>query len=967
MISLSNPTSISARPGWEQDPQKSEAHILGFFEHETLGICEIGLDMCFLQVNSAICTMFGYSAEELIGTSWTALLHPDDLHTPLQRREYFVQNLAMYQEANKRFLHRASAILWVHMRILLLRDNSGSPHSFVIHMQDVTESKRLNKSQHEDEDRFKAIADSCPSMMWETDAEGVFQFLNKACRRFRGIDQEKLDSSVWHSLIHPDDALACVAAFKLAITDHASFSVEARILRNDGEWRLLGSRAEPRFSSNGKYLGHIGLSADITERIQAEHSREFELLLNRAIRDETLEGLLVVNGSGEIVLRNRRLLEIWGLLDPDATSQSPDIGIGTSDQTLLEAVIDRVEAPEAFRDRIRELYDHPDKKDHCEVRLKNGRTLERHSTGLRNQDGKYLGRVWLFQDITAHKRAQARLEQANDVADEANRRLRDEQSIIENERKMLHALIDNIPDFMYVKDLESRFVVANPHLARAVWAKTPEELLGKTDFDFYPPELASAFYEGDQSVIRSGQLLHNHEEKGIDGEGNEVYILTTKVPIRDCEGKIIGIAGVGRDISDRKRMENALREAERNYRGIFDNAIIGIFQSTPDGRFLSVNSSMASTFGYETADEMTASITDIAKQFYVDPKRRQEFMALINKLGSVQNFECETFRKDGSRLWLSMSGRTIIQDGISVRYEGMCEDVTERNLLRAQLLQAQKLESVGQLAAGIAHEINTPTQYIGDNVRFMKDAFLDLRSLLAHYERLLLLAKSNTLTTESIHEIEEAVRSADAGYLLEEIPKAVEQTLEGVTRVSTIVSAMKEFSHPGTKEKIPLDLNHAIDSTITVSRNEWKYVAELETDFDPALPLINCLPGELSQVILNLIVNAAHAIADVVREGGLEKGKITVQTKTLTDWAEILIHDTGAGIPEEIRTRIFDPFFTTKGIGKGTGQGLAIARSVVVDKHGGTIHFETEMGRGTTFIIRLPRNDKSLSPKQAAA
>jgi signal transduction histidine kinase len=342
-------------------------------------------------------------------------------------------------------------------------------------------------------------------------------------------------------------------------------------------------------------------------------------------------------------------------------------------------------------------------------------------------------------------------------------------------------------------------------------------------------------------------------------------------------------------------------------------------------------------------------------------------MALINKLGSVQNFECETFRKDGSRLWLSMSGRTIIQDGIPVRYEGMCEDVTERNLLRAQLLQAQKLESVGQLAAGIAHEINTPTQYIGDNVRFMKDAFLDLRSLLAHYERLLLLAKSNTLTTESIHEIEEAVRSADAGYLLEEIPKAVEQTLEGVTRVSTIVSAMKEFSHPGTKEKIPLDLNHAIDSTITVSRNEWKYVAELETDFDPALPLINCLPGELSQVILNLIVNAAHAIADVVREGGLEKGKITVQTKTLTDWAEILIHDTGAGIPEEIRTRIFDPFFTTKGIGKGTGQGLAIARSVVVDKHGGTIHFETEMGRGTTFIIRLPRNDKSLSPKQAAA
>ena len=417
----------------------------------------------------------------------------------------------------------------------------------------------------------------------------------------------------------------------------------------------------------------------------------------------------------------------------------------------------------------------------------------------------------------------------------------------------------------------------------------------------------------------------------------------------------------------RKTMENALREAERNYRGIFDNAIVGIFQSTPDGRFLSVNSSMASTFGYDSPDEMTASITDISRQFYADCNRRQDLILLIDKFGSVQNFECETLRKDGSKIWLSMSVRTIFQNGKPVRYEGMCEDVTERNLLRTQLLQAQKLESVGQLAAGIAHEINTPTQYIGDNVRFMKDAFLDLKGLLAHYERLLLLAKSNTLTPDAIQKIEEAVRRTDADYLLEEIPKAVDQTLDGINRVSTIVSAMKEFSHPGTKDKIPLDLNHAIDSTITVARNEWKYVADLETDFDPTLPPIYCLPGELSQVILNLIVNAAHAIADVVREGGPDKGKITVQTRALADWAEIRIHDTGHGIPEGIRTRIFDPFFTTKEIGKGTGQGLAIARSVVVDKHGGSIHFETEMGKGTTFIVRLPRNDKTLAPKQAAA
>jgi signal transduction histidine kinase len=232
---------------------------------------------------------------------------------------------------------------------------------------------------------------------------------------------------------------------------------------------------------------------------------------------------------------------------------------------------------------------------------------------------------------------------------------------------------------------------------------------------------------------------------------------------------------------------------------------------------------------------------------------------------------------------------------------------------------------------------------------------------------LLSAANDNSLSRETIQEVAAAVKSVDAGYLLEEIPKAIDQTLEGVTRVAAIVGAMKEFSHPDTKEKIPLDLNHAINSTITVARNEWKYVAEMKTEFDPSMPLVSCLPGEFNQVILNLIVNAAHAIADVVKKGGPEKGMITVQTRNCSEWAEIRIQDSGTGIPQKVQSRIFDPFFTTKEIGKGTGQGLAIARSVIVDKHGGSIHFETEEGKGTTFIIRLPLNGKALIARAVAA
>ncbi|HUP78060.1 MAG TPA: PAS domain S-box protein, partial [Pirellula sp.] len=245
----------------------------------------------------------------------------------------------------------------------------------------------------------------------------------------------------------------------------------------------------------------------------------------------------------------------------------------------------------------------------------------------------------------------------------------------------------------------------------------------------------------------------------------------------------------------------------------------------------------------------------------------------------------------------------------------------ERELMEIQLRHAQKMESIGQLAAGIAHEINTPTQYIGDNTRFLQDAFVGLNQLLQKYEELLQAAKTNSITPQLISELETISENADIPYLTVEIPKAIDQSLEGVERVAKIVCAMKDFSHPGTQDKTCIDLNKSIESTLTVARNEWKYVAEMATNFDANLPPVPCLPGEISQVILNLIVNAAHAIAEVVGDGAKGKGTITIGTRQMGDCVEIRIGDTGAGIPEKIRSRIFEPFFTTKEIGKGTGQG----------------------------------------------
>jgi len=276
--------------------------------------------------------------------------------------------------------------------------------------------------------------------------------------------------------------------------------------------------------------------------------------------------------------------------------------------------------------------------------------------------------------------------------------------------------------------------------------------------------------------------------------------------------------------------------------------------------------------------------------------------------------------------------------------------------------QSRKVRAIGQLAAGIAHEINTPTQYVGDNVRFLKDAFEDLASLVRSGADLLEAARSGGVTTAMVRRLTADYEQADLPYLMAEIPEAIQHALDGVERISRIVRAIKEFAHPGPAEKSTADLNAIIETTLTVARNEWKYVADLVTDFDPDLPPIPCYPAELNQVILNMVINAAHAIEDAHQPAHSFKGVISIRTRRRGGWAEIQIADNGAGIPADIRPHIFDPFFTTKAMGRGSGQGLAICYPVVVEKHGGTITFESEEGHGTTFTVRLPLTGVVVQP-----
>jgi PAS domain S-box-containing protein len=391
-------------------------------------------------------------------------------------------------------------------------------------------------------------------------------------------------------------------------------------------------------------------------------------------------------------------------------------------------------------------------------------------------------------------------------------------------------------------------------------------------------------------------------------------------------------------------------QARDQYRALVESTRTIPWELDPvDQRFTYVGPQAAALLGCP-ADEW------LARDFLSDrlhPDDRDSTLGAHGLAGQQRlhhDLEYRLRRNDGRWVWV----RSIVSasSGGAASLRGILLDTTERRELELELLQAQKLESVGRLAAGIAHEINTPVQFVSDSVHFLRQSYGDLLGLLARYQAFRETAAAIPALADPARELGAAEEESDLEYLVANIPGAADRAIAGLARVAAIVRSMRQFAHPDGADKVSADVNQGLAAALIMAKHEYSSVADVESRFDE-LPLVVCHPSQLNQVFLNLIVNAAHSIADVVAKTQT-RGRIEVSSRCAGDSIVIAIADTGSGIPAAIQERIFDPFFTTKAVGKGTGQGLAIARNIVVDNHGGSLTFDTDPHRGTTFTISLP-------------
>jgi PAS domain S-box-containing protein len=799
---------------------------------------------------------------------------------------------------------------------LPLRDNQGKILGAIVVNHDITDIKRVQSELRTSNEFLQTLIDAIPNALFNKTVHGTYIGCNRAFESLVGYNRTQIIGRTDEELFGADNAKIYTHMDSALITSGGQISYESPYVnRFDVQRDLLVSKAVYS-TEDTESAGIIGVITDITERKAAEVALKQSEGNLRALLQSTLEGFILFDANLKIITFNQ-MADTWARRFTGIELVENE----TIDQFLPNLPSDSI--PNALHDA---LNDHP-RSFSRQIISESGEAIwfDFNALPVKSPLGDVVGACISINDNSELEKAHARVRHLSSAL---------EQSAI----------------MVFILDLEGKIEFINRQV---------EEKTGYSEDDLIGQSLSVFYFEEPDWIVDMVHSVHStarnlHTETLVQPRhGDPFWASITVSPIRDQDNRISHFLVQKEDISERKLREATLNQSEAKYRELFETAPYGIIILDVNHSISDVNRTMTRIIGSEKQVCFGSNLRN-----WVIERMVEEYDTAIEHMeleGSSQ-IELPLRHQNGSEVWVELSATAILDEtGI---YGGAiihCLDISIRRQIELQLRHAQKMESIGQLAAGIAHEINTPTQFVSDNLRFLSDSFGDLHKLIISYNGLYTILQEKQEEPEMLESIEQLRQEIDLDFILSDIPQAFAEATEGVGRITRIVKAMKEFSHPETDQKSATDINHAIESTVTVARNEWKYVAELELNLDPELPLVPCLPGELNQVILNLVINAAHAIEEAKeKRGDREKGLITVSTSVEVDWAVIRITDTGTGIPNTIRNRIFDPFFTTKRVGRGTGQGLAISHSVIVDKHHGKLHFTTEENVGTTFIIELP-------------
>jgi two-component system, NtrC family, sensor kinase len=786
-------------------------------------------------------------------------------------------------------------------------------------LMQYTEPPDLGKgpegSRHQ-ESPFHALFASSRDGIFFADLEGRILRANPAYVGMLGYSPSEIILLTDHQLTPPRwHELELGTIREQILVRGYSDEYEKEYIRKDGSVLPVSLRAWLTRDEAGNPTGMWGIVRDITERKRADLASMANLKFLSTLIDTIPSPLFFKDAESRYMGCNAAFEAYLGR---------------PRDQIIGRTVYDIApkELADVYRKQDQALLDDP-RVQIYEARVKYAdgtlHDVVFHKAVFKDPDGKAAGLVGVMLDITERKLAEQRL-----------------ADTLEMNQKLIGAAPIGVAVY---QASSGQCVAANEALASIVGA-TADQVTHQNFREIGSWKPSGMLEAAERALLQGEEQTLETQLTTTFGKGIWASIIFTTF-ISGGEKHLLMLLS---DVTEGQRAKEALQRSETKYRVLAENLSEGLVMTDAADRFVYCNPRIRRMLGYEEPDMLGRTFLELV--FDQDKALLQE--TLERRQGGLGDLcEVRFRRRDGLLLHALFSASPLLDDrGEFLGTVAAFTDITDRRNLEMRLRQAQKLEAVGRLAAGIAHEINTPAQFVSDNLNFLKDSLGHVFEILPALRAVVAALNSLPGHEEAVATINHALEAADLDYLAKEAPSAFGQAIEGVSRITTVVRALKDFAHPEMLDKSMTDINRALMTTLAVARNEYASIADVETELGD-IPPLECYLSELNQVFLSLVVNAAEAIRESVAETGA-KGIIRVRSLQEGNRVRIDFEDTGGGIPEIIRDKIFDPFFTTKAVGRGSGQGLAIARSIVVEKHRGTLTFTSEPGKGTTFTILLP-------------